>query len=174
MIPEFVKLWESGFEVVAGAPGKSTGKLALRVCRGIFTGSYGRSRTSTSRLTSASYELIDRKVWQAVVQHDDHYPYIRGIIASVGFRRVIVPYTWEARQRGFRRTTYPADRPGSERNVLVHQRSDAAVHLHRDRDGGALLPLRGLCARPWFVRPDLAPRGMATVIAALFFCLGCN
>jgi hypothetical protein len=37
------------------------------------------------------FQLIDRKVWQAVIAHDDHCPYIRGIIASCGFKRLIVP-----------------------------------------------------------------------------------
>ena len=53
------------------------------------------------------FQLIDRKVWQAVVSHDDHYPYIRGIIASVGFRRVIVPYTWAARKQGVSKNNLP-------------------------------------------------------------------
>src|SRR6185436_18709014 len=53
------------------------------------------------------FQLIDRKVWAAVVSHDDHYPYIRGIIASVGFRRAIVPYTWAARRSGISKNNLP-------------------------------------------------------------------
>ena len=33
------------------------------------------------------FQLIDQKVLDAVLKHQDHYPYIRGIIAACGFKR---------------------------------------------------------------------------------------
>jgi hypothetical protein len=46
------------------------------------------------------FQLLDRKVLNALLLHRDQYPYIRGMIASLGFKRIIVPYTWKRRERG--------------------------------------------------------------------------
>jgi hypothetical protein len=46
------------------------------------------------------FQLIDRQVVEALRQFDDHYPYIRGMIASCGFNSVGVEYTWRARRKG--------------------------------------------------------------------------
>ena len=46
------------------------------------------------------FQLIDRVVVEALRRCDDYYPYIRGMIASCGFRAVGVPFTWRARKKG--------------------------------------------------------------------------
>ena len=38
-----------------------------------------------------------------MIKHNDHYPYVRGIIAGVGFKREIIPYKWKSRNRGISR-----------------------------------------------------------------------
>ena len=170
MIPEFVKLWESGVEVVAGARANRQESLALRTCRAIF---YRLVRTLSDvdiPVDVGEFQLIDRKVWQAVVQHDDHYPYIRGIIASVGFRRIIVPDTWKSRQRGLSKNNILALSTGPERHLLI-KRPNAPLHVRWARDGEPLFSMI-FALGAWFVRPELAPRGMTTIIFAFFFLSG--
>jgi len=119
------------------------------------------------------FQLIDRKVWQVVVSHRDHYPYTRGIIASAGFKRLILPYTWRARKRGI-----------SKNNMLqlidqamngIFSFTSAPLRFSSFLGFGIALVavlyalitvLLGL-----FV-PHLAPRGTLTIIAALFFFSG--
>ena len=100
IIPEMVKHWENGIEVVAGSRANREETLMLRTFRGIFY----RMSNSLSEFeipeNVGEFQLIDRKVWEVVVSHTDQYPYIRGIIASTGFKRLILPYTWKARKRG--------------------------------------------------------------------------
>jgi hypothetical protein len=36
-----------------------------------------------------------------VLKFNDHYPYVRGIIAACGFKRILVPYEWKRRRKGF-------------------------------------------------------------------------
>ena len=173
MIPEFVKLWESGVEVVAGARTNRQESLALRVCRGIFYRLVRSLSDVDIPVDVGEFQLIDRKVWQAVVQHDDHYPYIRGIIASVGFRRVIVPYTWEARERGLSKNNLPRLIDQALNGIF----SFTSVPMRLCTFAGMMMA--GLCflyatfaVGAWVVWPDLAPRGMITVIVALFFLSG--
>ena len=173
MIVEFVRLWESGVEIVAGARANREESMLLRACRGTF---YRLVRTLSEidmPIDVGEFQLIDRKVWQAVVSHDDHYPYIRGIIASVGFRRVIVPYTWAARKRGLSKNNLPR---------LVDQALNGIISFTN-------VPLRictfagigiaACCFLYALVSVGLAlfgsahaPRGTMTMIVALFFLSG--
>ena len=74
--------------------------------------------------------------------------------------------------RPFQEQPAAPDRPGAERHLLVH---DVPMRLCTF----AGLAMAGLCFLYatfafglWFVRPDLAPRGMTTIIVALFFLSG--
>jgi len=100
LIPEMVRHWENGIEVVAGARANREESATLRSCRWIFYRIVNTLSDFEIPENVGEFQLIDRKVWEVVVSHEDQYPYIRGIIASAGFRRLILPYTWRARKRG--------------------------------------------------------------------------
>ncbi|WP_428333986.1 glycosyltransferase family 2 protein [Novosphingobium sp.] len=173
MIPEFVKLWESGCEVVAGARANREESLALRLCRGVFYRMVRGLSEIDIPVDVGEFQLIDRKVWKAVVEHDDHYPYIRGIIASVGFRRVIVPYTWAARKRGLSKNNLPRLVDQALNGIF----SFTNVPMRLCTLAG--VTLAGLCffyalvsVGLWFALPHMAPRGTTTLIVAFFFLSG--
>ncbi len=173
MIAEFVKLWEGGVEVVAGARANRQESLVLRICRDIFYRLVRNLSDIDMPLDVGEFQLIDRKVWHAVVQHDDHYPYIRGIIASVGFRRVIVPYTWAARKSGLSKNNLPRLIDQALNGIF----SFTSVPMRLCTFAGMTMAL--LCfiyaaasIGLWLFLPDLAPRGTMTMIVALFFLSG--
>lgn len=173
VIPEMVRLWEGGTEVVAGMRANREETLALRNFRRIFY----RLSNSLSDFeipeNVGEFQLIDRKVWEVVISHTDHYPYIRGIIASTGFRRVILPYTWKARKRGISKNNALA---------LVDQALNGIFSF-------TTVPLR-LCSFAGFgialfaflyavgtiiatlIDPNSAPAGTQTMITAIFFFAG--
>jgi polyisoprenyl-phosphate glycosyltransferase len=173
MIPEFVKLWEGGVEVVAGARVNRQESLALRTCRAIFYRTVRSFSDIDIPVNVGEFQLLDRKVWEAVVSHDDHYPYIRGIIASVGFRRVIVPYTWATRRSGISKNNLPRlidqalNGIFSFTNVPMRLCTFAGIAM-------ALLCMLYAMASIglYFAWPHFAPRGMTTLIVALFFLSG--
>ena len=173
MIPEFVALWESGVEVVAGARVNRQESLTLRACRAIFYRTVRHLSDIDIPLNVGEFQLLDRKVWEAVVSHDDHYPYIRGIIASVGFRRVIVPYTWAARSAGISKNNLPRlidqalNGIFSFTNVPMRLCTFAGVVM------SALCLLYAVASVGlYMIWPTMAPRGMMTLIVALFFLSG--
>ncbi len=100
LIPDFVKLWEAGFEIVAGARANRDESFVLRACRRLFYRITNKLSEFEIPEDVGEFQLIDRKVWTAVTAYGDQYPFVRGIIASTGFRRVIVPYNWATRKRG--------------------------------------------------------------------------
>ncbi|HSV30092.1 MAG TPA: glycosyltransferase family 2 protein [Candidatus Omnitrophota bacterium] len=100
MIADFVRLWEDGFEVVQGVrETREEGRVMVAIRR-----LYYRSVSALSSVNVppnvGEFQLIDRKVVEALKQHDDYYPYIRGMIARCGFRVTGLPYRVQARKRG--------------------------------------------------------------------------
>ena len=172
-IVEFVRLWETGVEVVAGARVNRQESLALRICRSIFYQIVNRLSDIDIPINVGEFQLIDRKVWEAVVRHDDHYPYVRGIIASVGFRRVIVPYTWEARRSGISKNNLPRLIDQAMNGIFSF--TNAPMRLCTFAGFGLAM----LCILyavgsviAYFLFPYATPRGTMTLIVSLFFLSG--
>jgi glycosyltransferase involved in cell wall biosynthesis len=173
MIVEFVKHWESGIEVVAGARAQREESFALRLGRGIFYRIVNTLSDIDIPIDVGEFQLIDRKVWRAVMEHDDHYPYIRGIIASVGFKRLILPYAWKARKRGLSKNNLPRLIDQALNGIFAF--TNAPLRFSTFLGFG----LSFLCivyamgaAAAYFMFPGAAPRGITTLLVALFFLSG--
>lgn len=173
LLPEMVRLWESGYEVVAGERANREESFALRSCRRLFYRIVNAISDFDIPENVGEFQLIDRKVWKAVVAHNDQYPYVRGIIASVGFRRVILPYTWRARKRGISKNNFfhLVDQALNGIFSFTSVPMRAASLLGSVIAAVALLYAVLAFFLGLFV-PNLAPRGTMTVIVALFFFSG--
>lgn len=173
MIVEFVKHWENGIEVVAGARAEREEGLGLRLARGIFYRLVNRLSDLDIPVDVGEFQLIDRKVWEAVVQHDDHYPYIRGIIASVGFKRLIVPYRWKARERGKSKNNIPRLIDQALNGIFSFTNAPMRFSTFLGFGLSVLCLLYALAAVVAYVAfPGVAPRGITTVLVGLFFLSG--
>jgi len=173
MIPEMVRHWEAGIEVVAGARANREETLALRSCRRIFYRIVNTLSDFEIPENVGEFQLIDRKVWQVVVSHRDQYPFIRGIIASAGFRRLILPYTWKARKRGISKNN--ALRLIDQAMNGIFSFTDAPMRF-ASFAGFAIAGLAMLYAVITLllslVIQGMAPAGTQTIIVALFFFSG--
>ena len=173
LLPEFVKLWEQGYEIVAGARSTREETFALRTSRKIFYRLVNALSDFELSPDVGEFQLIDRKVMDAVLKHNDHYPYIRGIIASVGFKRIIIPYTWRARKRGV-----------SKHNLfmLIDQALNAIFAFTKAPMRFCTFVGTGIAVASilfaifsvlaYLVGLGVAPRGTTTIIVALFFLSG--
>lgn len=173
MIPEMVHHWESGIEVVAGARVNREESWGLRTCRRIFYRIVNTLSDFEIPENVGEFQLIDRKVWEVVVSHRDQYPYIRGIIASAGFRRLILPYTWKARRRGISKNN--ALRLIDQAMNGIFSFTDAPMRFC-SLGGFALAVAAMLYALLTLVLAifvhGAAPAGTQTIIVALFFFAG--
>jgi glycosyltransferase involved in cell wall biosynthesis len=173
MITEFVRYWEGGAEVIAGARIERQESFALRTCRAIFYRLVNGLSDIDIPINVGEFQLIDRKVWQAVMEHDDHYPYIRGIIASVGFRRVIVPYQWKARKSGISKNNLMRLVDQALNGIFSFTNVPMRVCSFLGFGLSAICVLYALFASlTYFIFPDAAPRGVLTLIVTLFFLSG--
>jgi glycosyltransferase involved in cell wall biosynthesis len=100
LIVQFVRQWEQGFEVVYGVRTKREESALRALGRKAYYRVVNQFASTTIPPDVGEFQLIDRKVVETLRQFDDYYPYIRGMIASCGFRATGIDYTWVARKKG--------------------------------------------------------------------------
>jgi glycosyltransferase involved in cell wall biosynthesis len=100
LIPQFVRLWEQGYEVVYGVRRWREEGRIMRTIRRAYYRLVAETANIEVHQGAGEFQLTDRKVVDALHRFDDYYPYIRGMVAYCGFRAVGVDYTWKARKRG--------------------------------------------------------------------------
>lgn len=100
LIADFVRRWAEGNEVVYGRRVRREEPWLMRTVRRVYYRVVSRLASVSIPPDVGEFQLIDRRVVEALRDCDDYYPYIRGLIANVGFTAVGVDYTWRARARG--------------------------------------------------------------------------
>ncbi len=173
LIPEFVRHWESGIEVVAGARANREESRLLRACRRVFYAIVNGLSDFDIPEGVGEFQLIDRKVWQAVISHNDHYPYIRGIIASVGFKRLIIPYTWKARKLGISKNNLPRLVDQALNGIFSFTNAPMRFCIYVGFGLAAICIVYSVVSLlAALFLPLIAPRGITTIIVSLFFLSG--
>jgi glycosyltransferase involved in cell wall biosynthesis len=99
-LPEFVARWEQGFKVVYGVRRNRKESILMRAARTAFYRLVAASSDLRIPKDAGEFQLVDRQVVQALARYQDYYPYIRGMIANVGFRSTAVPIDWGVRKHG--------------------------------------------------------------------------
>jgi glycosyltransferase involved in cell wall biosynthesis len=173
LIPEMVRHWQNGIEVVAGFRANREESWALRTCRHIFYRIVNTLSDFEIPEGVGEFQLIDRKVWEVVVRRRDQYPYTRGIIASAGFKRLLLPYTWQARRRGISKNNLPQLIDQGMNGIFSFTSAPLRFCSFLGLGIALLAVLYALVTvlLGLFI-PHLAPRGTLTIIAALFFFSG--
>ncbi|AWM02429.1 glycosyltransferase family 2 protein [Bradyrhizobium amphicarpaeae] len=101
LLPEFVKLWEAGYEIVYGIRAVREESRLMRGLRNV----YYRVLTRFSELKVppgvGDFQLVDRRVVEAMRHVRDAYPFMRMMTFECGGRMIGVPYTWRERKKGF-------------------------------------------------------------------------
>ena len=100
LIPEFIRKWEQGFKIVIGVKHKSRENPLIYFLRQMYYNLL--TRLSETQLTSqfAAYGLFDKSFIEIIKKFEDPYPFFRGYIAEIGFKRAIIKYTQLKRKRG--------------------------------------------------------------------------
>lgn len=100
VIPQFVERWESGDLIVYGVRENRQEPLVMRVLRNIYYRIIYRFSEAVIPRNSGEFLLADKRVITSILNVDDTYPYIRGLIAQTAVRASSVGYTWEKRKHG--------------------------------------------------------------------------
>ena len=94
LIPELLKLYEAGFDVVQTQRVDPAGTLGWfkRLTSSVFYALTNRLGEMDIGVGVADYRLIGRSVLEAVRQLREYHRFLRGIVPWVGFRRVLLPF----------------------------------------------------------------------------------
>lgn len=97
----FIERWlEGGADVVYGVRGKRPESALMQLARKVY---YRFTRATADHeivLDMAEFALMDRRVRDAVLATRSTFPFVRGQVGYVGFRRVGIKYDREARLGG--------------------------------------------------------------------------
>ena len=100
LIPVFIEHWEAGSHVVYGVRVSRKEAWWREFLRKSFYRIINWLSEDELPLDSGDFRLIDRCVLDELHTMDDAQPYLRGTIATMGFRQVGVPYNRFERKRG--------------------------------------------------------------------------
>ena len=100
LIEKFVEIWQSGADVVYGVRIQRQEGRGITAARAVFYRLIDLLSEEQLPVDAGDFRLISRRVINLVCAYRDANPYLRGTIATLGFRQVGVPYTRAARERG--------------------------------------------------------------------------
>lgn len=100
LIPEFVKKWLEGYEVVYGVRSKRKVGFLLGWAYNTFYKLFNRYSYIRMPLYAGDFCLIDRKVAEALNRFTERDRFMRGLRAWVGFRQTGIEYVRNERERG--------------------------------------------------------------------------
>ncbi len=99
-IPRFLELWENGHEIVFGIYTNQSDSFLLRMIRGIYYWLVRKLADEELIENHSGFGLYDRKIVDELKKIDDFNPYLRGDIATLGFRQTSEPYVRQKRVAG--------------------------------------------------------------------------
>lgn len=100
LLPEFIKKWLEGYEVVYGIRSKRKTGFLLGWSYKMFYKLFNRYSYIHMPLYAGDFCLIDRKVADVLHTFPERDRFMRGLRAWAGFRQTGIEYTREERQRG--------------------------------------------------------------------------
>ncbi len=100
LIPEFVEEWEHGYKIVCGIKTASRENKAMRFLRTCYYRTIKRMSDIEQIEHFTGFGLYDRSFLEVLRNLDDPTPFLRGIVAELGFRRKDIPYEQQKRAAG--------------------------------------------------------------------------
>lgn len=100
LIPQYIAEWENGYKIVIGIKTSSKESKLLYLCRSIYY-KFIKEFSDTEQIEHFTGSgLYDREFIEVLRKLDDPTPFLRGIVAELGFKRKEIPYIQPKRERG--------------------------------------------------------------------------
>ena len=100
LLPEFMRYWKEGYEIVYGIRAEREEGMVIKAARRAYYRLLSRLTYVDYPPDAGDFQLVDRKVVNAMKQIDDAQPFMRLMTFDVGFRSKGIKYTWQARKYG--------------------------------------------------------------------------
>jgi dolichol-phosphate mannosyltransferase len=173
LIEQFYAKWIEGFDVVYGVRIKREATSFLKVAYKAFYRVFRAASYIPMPLDAGDFSLMDRKVVNALNSLPENNRFLRGLRAWVGFRQTGVPYLRPERMFGVTTNNMLRNLGWARKGILSFSYAplDFIVWLALGTVGASFIAIIGqIFLRLW--RPELAPRGISTVVVLILFLGG--
>lgn len=170
LIEKFVERWREGYDVVFGRRVKRQAPFLMQVAYKLFYRIFDFFSYLSIPHDAGDFSLLDRRVVQSILRFPERDFFLRGVRAYVGFKQTGVDY--ERPERVFGRSTNSLFRNlgWAKKGILSYSYAPLTMVSFA---GTALFFLSILLAVVQVVLrllyPDLAPKGVTTVLLAILF-----
>jgi polyisoprenyl-phosphate glycosyltransferase len=106
LIKDFVRKWEEGFKAVLGVKTRSKETRLMFLLRRLYYRVLRKLSEVPLVENFTGFALYDQQVVEILRQIDDPYPYIRGLIAEIGFKAAKVEFVQPKRKRGITKNNF--------------------------------------------------------------------
>lgn len=100
MIPQFIKEWENGYKIVIGIKEASQESKLMYFLRSCYYKTIKKFSNTEQIEHFTGFGLYDKKFIDVLRNLNDTTPYLRGIVAELGFKRKEIPYKQPKRKAG--------------------------------------------------------------------------
>ena len=100
MIPRYVAEWEKGYKIVIGIKKSSKENKLMYWLRSCYYKTIKKLSDVEQIEHFTGFGLYDKKFIRVLRELDDPIPFLRGIVAELGFRRKEIPYEQPKRRAG--------------------------------------------------------------------------
>lgn len=172
LLEKFFDLWRAGYHVVYGVRTKRREGAMMNALRKVGYWVIDKIAEHPIPRDAGDFRLVDRKIIEAVQKFRSTSPYLRGLIASLGFKQVGVPYERSARVAGSSKFSLAQVIRLGMQGVFNH----SVVPLRIATYAGVLLLGVSLLGALYYLvlklfHPDL-PRGLASIHILVLFGIG--
>jgi polyisoprenyl-phosphate glycosyltransferase len=106
LIPQMIKLWTEGYEVVYAKRKKRDGETWFKLATAkLFYKFLNKMSSVKIPVDTGDFRLMDRKVVEALMKMPEQNRFVRGMISWIGFRQIAFEY--ERKERFAGETKYP-------------------------------------------------------------------
>ncbi len=106
LIPDFVKRWEQGYNMVIAVRREMHEGFLLRLIRKAFYELIARVSHIEQIKNFTGYGLYDRSIVEIVRRLNEPDPYFRGIVSEIGFDKTFIEYEQPPRKHGKSRHSF--------------------------------------------------------------------
>jgi polyisoprenyl-phosphate glycosyltransferase len=100
LLPQLVRHWEEGYEIVFGIRATREEGWLMRNLRQVYYRILTRFSEVKVPPGVGDFQLVDRRIVEAMRRVRDGYPFMRMMTFECGGRAIGVPYVWRARKKG--------------------------------------------------------------------------
>lgn len=170
LIESFVEKWREGYDVVYGRRKKRQAPLLMQISYKAFYRIFDYFSYLSIPHDAGDFSLMDKKVIQAVLQFPERDLFLRGVRAFVGFKQIGIDYTRPERMFGVTTNNLAKNISWAKKGILSFSYTPLTILSVM---GTVLLLVTLLLAFLQIVSrilfPDLAPKGVTTVLLSILF-----